>query len=68
MRRRDFIALMGGGAIGWPLAAYAQQADRYYRIGFQNPSGRNAPPTLAFLYELRRVVVRRTLRVRDAFC
>jgi ABC-type uncharacterized transport system substrate-binding protein len=56
LKRRNFIALLGGAAAAWPLAARAQQAERVQRIGLLLPATADNPEFQAwvgaFLQEL----------------
>jgi hypothetical protein len=53
MKRREFITLIGGAAVTWPLAARAQEAGRTYRLGFLLPSARHTAAVEALFDELR---------------
>ena len=59
IRRREFVSLLGGAAVVWPLAAHAQQLERVRRIGTLSAFGADDPEwqvrIAAFQHRLRQL-------------
>src|SRR3974377_629968 len=51
MRRREFITLLGGAAVAWPLAARGKQPAKVPRVGILSPAASETAATLTAFRE-----------------
>ena len=59
MHRRDFIRVIAGSAVGWPLAAHGQKSERVRRVSVLLGTPENDPETKSRIRAFR-------LGMRDA--
>jgi putative ABC transport system substrate-binding protein len=53
MKRREFMTLLAGVVVAWPLAARAQQAEQKYTVGILSAGSENTALSAAFSEALR---------------
>jgi putative ABC transport system substrate-binding protein len=56
VKRREFIALLGGTAVAWPLATRAQQPAKVPRVGILSPAASESAATLTAFREAIRAL------------
>jgi hypothetical protein len=69
VRRREFIALIGGVVVAWPFAARAQHGGKIPRVGFMGNSTAGLEANLigAFREGLRETATMRVATSRSCF-
>ena len=68
MRRREFVGLVGGATVAWPLGTLAQQGAKTPRIGILAPGHAEGPDAslpawLSFGIPVHTVIAHRTTGV-----